>query len=165
MHYGEILPHRGRDAIGLIVFLAICLGTSAIGGIVTATSVDGWYQQLAKPSFNPPDWVFAPVWTTLFILMAIAGWRVWRSRANAARNVALALFGVQLALNLSWSFVFFGLKRIDLALIDIVVLLVAIAANAVLFWRIDRPSGLLFLPYAAWVGFAAVLNAALWQLN
>ncbi len=155
---------RGRDLLGLLVFMALCLVVSGLGGAVTATSVGTWYQALEKPGFNPPDWVFAPVWTTLYLLMAIAGWRVWRRRAAAGRR-ALAVFALQLALNLAWSFLFFGLQRIDLALAEIVILLFAILANMVVFWRIDRVAGALFVPYLLWVAYATLLTAALWRLN
>ncbi|NIR28387.1 MAG: tryptophan-rich sensory protein [Gammaproteobacteria bacterium] len=145
--------------------MALCFAVSGIGGGVTATSVDTWYQTLQKPSFNPPDWVFAPVWTALYLLMAIAGWRVWRRARAEPRQAALTLFGAQLGLNLAWSFLFFGFQRIGLALLDIVVLLLAIIITTVLFWRIDRLAGALFVPYALWVAYATVLNAALWSLN
>jgi tryptophan-rich sensory protein len=143
----------------------LCLAVSGIGGAITATSVDTWYQALEKPPFNPPDWVFAPVWTVLYILMGIAAWRVWRRRSVEATGRALAVFALQLGLNLAWSSLFFGLQRIDLALIEIVILLVAIITNTIMFWRIDRPSGVLFVPYAAWVTYATILNASLWRLN
>ena len=138
---------------------------SALAGAVTAKSVGTWYQSLRKPAFNPPDWVFAPVWTLLYLMIAVAGWRVWRVRGIAGTRVALAAYAVQLALNLSWSFVFFGARLIGPALAVIVALLAAILANAFLFWRIDRAAGALLVPYAAWVSFAALLNAALWRLN
>jgi tryptophan-rich sensory protein len=141
------------------------LGVSAIGGAITATSVGTWYQELEKPPFNPPDWVFAPVWPTLYIMMGIAGWRVWRRRGVRVRQKALVLFVAQLSLNLAWSFLFFGLQRVDLALIDIVILLLAIAANAIFFWRIDQVAGLFFAPYVLWIAYATVLNASLWLLN
>ena len=156
---------RRLDLFGLFVFVALCLLVSAAGGMVTATSVDTWYQALAKPSFNPPDWVFAPVWTTLYFLMGVSGWRIWRRRASRATRGALALFGLQLFLNFAWSVLFFGFQRIDLALIDIVVLFVAIVANMILFWRIERLATLLLVPYAAWVVFAIVLNVSIWLLN
>lgn len=155
----------GRDVLGLVLFVALCLLVSALGAAVTATSVGSWYQTLEKPLFNPPDWVFAPVWTALYLMMAVAGWRVWRESGPGPRRAALAAFGVQLALNLAWSFLFFGFQRIGLALVEIVVLLVAILATAVLFWRVDRWAGALFVPYALWVGYATALNAALWLLN
>ena len=156
---------RRLDLFGLLVFVTLCLLVSAAGGAVTATSVDTWYQTLAKPSFNPPDWVFAPVWTTLYFLMGVSGWRIWRRRASPATRVALALFGLQLFLNFAWSVLFFGLQRIELALIDIVILFVAIVANMILFWRIERLATLLLVPYAAWVVFAIVLNVSIWLLN
>lgn len=156
---------RKRDTVGFAVFLALCLAVSAIGGAATASSVGTWYQTLAKPSFNPPDWLFAPVWTTLYFIMAIAGWRVWRRDGLRGARWDLTLFGLQLALNLCWSIVFFGLRSIGGALVEIVVLLLAIVATTVVFWQRDRVAGMLFLPYAAWVAFAAVLNAALLRLN
>jgi tryptophan-rich sensory protein len=154
-----------RDIVGLVVFIALCLAFSGIGGAVTATSVGTWYQALHKSPLNPPDWVFAPVWTTLYVLMAIAGWRVWRHARSEARRRALAVFAVQLGLNLAWSFLFFGFQRIGLALLEIVILLLAIIANTILFWRIDRVAGVLFMPYVLWVVYATVLNTSLWLLN
>ena len=158
-------PKASRDILSLFTFIILCLAVSGIGGAITATSVDTWYQALKKPPFNPPDWVFAPVWTTLYILMGIAAWRVWRLRSFEVTGQAIAVFAVQLGLNLTWSFLFFGLQRIDLALVEIIVLLCAIITNTILFWRIDRLAGLLFVPYAAWVTYATVLNASLWLLN
>ena len=156
---------RRLDLFGLFVLVTLCLLVSAAGGAVTATSVDTWYKALAKPTFNPPDWVFAPVWTTLYFLMGVSGWRIWRRRASRATRGALALFGLQLFLNFAWSVLFFGFQRIDLALIDIVILFVAIVANMILFWRIERLATLLLVPYAAWVVFAIVLNVSIWLLN
>ena len=156
---------RTRDTVGFSVFLALCLAVSAIGGVATASSVGTWYRTLAKPPFNPPDWVFAPVWMALFFMMAIAGWRVWRRDGLRKARLALTLFALQLALNLAWSIVFFGLRSIGAALAEIVVLLLAILATTVVFWQRDRIAGMLFIPYAGWVAFATVLNAALWQLN
>jgi tryptophan-rich sensory protein len=156
---------RGQEALGLIAFLTVCLAVSAIGGLATASSVGDWYLTLNKPAFNPPSWVFAPVWTILYILMAVAGWRVWRSAGPAVRRWPLVVFGTQLALNLLWSFLFFGLQQIGLALLAILLLLIAISVNTVLFWRIDRMAGWFFVPYVLWVAFASVLNLALWLLN
>lgn len=156
---------RRQDAFGLVGFLLVCLIVSGIGGLVTASSVGGWYVTLNKPAFNPPDWVFAPVWTILYLLMAVAAWRVWRSTKKAARRAALSVFGAQLALNLLWSIFFFGFQQIGLALIEILLLLSTIALNTVLFWRIERLAGWLFVPYVLWVSYAAALNLALWLLN
>jgi tryptophan-rich sensory protein len=154
-----------RNVVALVCFLGACLAVSAIGGAITATSVGAWYQTLQKPAFKPPDGVFAPVWTALYVLIAIAGWLVWRHRQAEGRQTALATFAVQLGLNIAWSACFFGLQQIGLALVNIVILLAAITANMVLFWQIDRLAGLLFVPYLLWVAFATVLNAAIWLLN
>lgn len=155
----------GRDVLGLMAFLGLCLAVSGIGGAITATSVGTWYAALQKPPFNPPDWLFAPVWTTLYILMAVAAWRVWRYAGFRGNRKALSVFAVQLALNLAWSFIFFGLRQPGLALVEIVILLAVIIVNTVMFWRIDRWAGGLFLPYPLWVAFATALNASLWWLN
>ena len=158
-------PPLGRDVVGLIVFVGLCLAVSLAGGVATASSVSSWYPTLQKPPFNPPDWIFAPVWSVLYLCIAVAGWRVWRTAPLFAVGRALTTYGAQLGLNLAWSVLFFGLQRPDLALINIVVLFVVIVANAILFWRHDRWAGALLVPYAMWVAFAAVLNASIWMLN
>lgn len=155
---------RARAYAGLAVFVGINVAVSALGGWATSASVNTWYPTLVKPAFNPPDWIFAPVWSALYLMIAVAGWRVWRRGGGEAR-LALTVYAVQLALNLSWSFVFFGARLIGPALVVIAALLAAIVVNAALFWRLDRVAGALLVPYAAWVSFAAVLNAALWRLN
>lgn len=157
-HFG-----RYRDFLGLAAFLAICLGVMAIGGAVTATTVDTWYRTLAQPDFAPPDWVFGPVWAALYIMIAIAGWLVWR-RAGV-RGPAQSLFAVQLALNLAWSVLFFGMTWIGVALVEILILGIAIAATTRTFWSINRTAAMLFLPYLLWVGYAAALNGAIWVMN
>jgi translocator protein len=154
-----------RDVLSLLVFLALCFAVAAAGGAVTATSVHTWYQGLAKPPFNPPDWVFAPVWSALYVLIALAGWRLWRRRSAAAGGAALRWWGLQLGFNLSWSFVFFGARLPGAALADIVLLFGAIAVTILLAARADRAAAWLLAPYAAWVAFAAVLNASIWYLN
>lgn len=154
-----------RNIVGLCSFIAVCAAVSILGGLATANSVTDWYLTLNRPSFNPPGWVFGPVWTVLYLFIAVAGWRVWRGPPGEARRRALTLYGVQLALNLAWSFLFFGLQRPDLGLLDILALLAAISWTTVLFWRLDRLSGLLFMPYVLWVAFASVLNASIWWLN
>lgn len=159
------MTKKRKDILGLVAFLALCLVASGVGGAITATSVGGWYPTLHKPAFNPPDWVFAPVWTTLYVLMAVAGWRVWRRVGHRLNEAALKVFALQLGLNLAWSFIFFGLQQIALALVEIGFLLLSIIATAILFWRADRVAGLLFLPYIFWVALATVLNASLWLLN
>lgn len=154
-----------QDWLALAFFVLLCLAVSGIAGAVTSTTVGTWYQSLEKPTFNPPDWIFAPVWTVLYFFMAIAGWRVWRSPASAERWSALGAFAVQLALNLAWSFIFFGFQLVGAALLEIIALFLAILITTVRFWRIDRLAGALFAPYLAWVAYATLLNAALWILN
>jgi tryptophan-rich sensory protein len=121
-----------------------------------------WYESLAKPTWNPPNWVFGPAWTVLYIAIAVAGWLVWR--APAARGARLLWCG-QLVLNAAWSWLFFGLHRADLALADIAVMLLLILAFVVVCWRPNRRAALLFVPYALWVGFALSLNLAIVVLN
>lgn len=158
-------PTPGRGLPSLVAFLALCLAVSAIAGAITATSVHSWYPTLAKPAFTPPGWLFPPVWTTLYVLMAIAAWRIWRRRAGATASWALAAFALQLALNLAWSFLFFGLQMIGGALVEMGALLAAILWTGRLFAKIDRPAALLLVPYVLWVGFATVLTAAIWLNN
>lgn len=156
---------RAADLLGLGAFVALCLAISAIGAWITAQSVGTWYRTLQKPVFNPPDWVFAPVWTLLYLMIALAGWRVWRRVGLSGARAGMVAYSAQLALNLAWSFTFFGGRMVGVALVEIVLLLAVIGVNVVLFWRIDRPAGWLLVPYAVWVAFACVLNFALWRLN
>ena len=151
--------------IGLITFLALCLGTGGLGAIATTPEIDGWYTTLNKPAWNPPDSVFGPVWTTLFILMAFAAWLVWKQEGIQAAAVPMTLFGIQLVLNASWSWIFFGMHQPGWAFAEIVVLWLTIVATAVVFFRRSKPAGWLLMPYLAWVSFAAVLNFRIWQLN
>jgi len=154
-----------RSLLVLAGFVLLCLGVSALGGLATASSVGSWYQGLAKPPFNPPDWVFAPVWLTLYLMIAVAGWRVWRVAGFTAARGAFVWYAIQLSLNLTWSLLFFGARAPGAALVELLVLWVAIVANAVAFWRFDRFAALLLVPYAAWVGYAGLLNASIWWLN
>ena len=154
-----------RNAMALLGFLAAVFAVSVIGAAATATSVNSWYASLVKPPFNPPNWLFGPVWTVLYIIIALAAWRIWRSPENPARRLGLVLFAIQLALNLLWSILFFGLQQPGIALAEIGVLLAFIAATGHFFLRVDRLAGLMFLPYLLWVAFAAVLNLSIWMLN
>ena len=159
-------PFSSRASLlGLIGFLVVCLGVSWIAAWATSTSVGSWYPTLTKPDFTPPDGAFAPVWLTLYVLMALAGWRVWRKAGFAGAAVALTLFGVQLALNLLCPVLSFGLQRIGWALVDIGLLWLAIVATILAFRRIDGFAAVLLLPYLAWVSFAAVLSYEIWRLN
>ncbi len=156
---------RVRDYGALAVFVAICLAIAALGGLATATSVETWYPSLVKPVFNPPNRLFGPVWTVLYLMVAIAGWRVWRCGGSPVQRRAMLAYAIQLLLNLIWSILFFGLRLIGVAFVEIIALLTAIVVTTLLFWRVDRFAGLLFVPYAAWVAFATVLNGAIWRLN
>ena len=140
----------------------LCFGAATFGAIFAPGE---WYAQLRKPSWNPPSWLFGPVWTALYTMMAISAWLVWRRGGFAANARSLGLFAVQLVFNALWSWLFFGLKNPALALIDIVLLWVAIAATLAAFYRVHRVAGWLLVPYLAWVSFATVLNATLWLLN
>jgi translocator protein len=145
-----------RSALALVAFLVLCFGAAWIG---LQLEPGAWYQELQKPSWNPP------AWGLLYLMMAVAGWLVWRERGRKAVRLALAFFVLQLALNAAWSWLFFGLNRPDLAFVEIVVLWLAILATAARFWRVRRAAGVLLLPYLAWVGFAGVLNLVLWRMN
>ncbi len=147
---------------GLGGWIAACFTAAAVGSLFPPGA---WYAQLDKPPFNPPSWIFAPVWTALYLGMAVAAWLVWRRGGFAGAPVALGLFVAQLLLNGAWSWLFFGLHRPGLALAEILVLWALIAATLVAFWAQSRAAGLLFVPYLAWVSFASVLNVALWRLN
>jgi len=157
--------NRLVDLIVLAFFVALCLVIGALGASVVATSVDTWYADLAKPPFTPPDRLFGPVWTILYVLMAIAAWRVWRAADRDTRRGPLTLFALQLALTLGWTVVFFGLQKIGAAVATIVVLDVGVVVTTLAFRSIDRWAGLLMVPYLAWVVFATVLTIAIWRLN
>lgn len=156
---------RTRSVLGLAGFVGGCLAVSAVGGAITASSVGTWYPTLAKPSFTPPDWLFPPVWITLFVLMGVAAWRVWQRAGWTESRPALGVFALQVLLNLAWSLLFFGVQWVGAALAEILVLLAAILWTATRFARIDQTAALLLVPYALWVGFAAVLTAAIWLNN
>jgi translocator protein len=157
--------NRLIDLLALALFVALCLGIGALGASVVDASVDSWYADLTKPFFTPPNAVFGPVWTVLYVLMAVAAWRVWRAGDRDTRRGPLTLFALQLALNLGWTVVFFGLQKIGAAVATIVVLDVGVVVTTLAFRTIDRMAALLMLPYLVWVIFATVLNIALWRLN
>lgn len=154
-----------RDIATLVLFVGLCLLVGALGGWVTAAGVKDWYPMLAKPSFNPPNWVFGPVWTILYGMMGIAAWRVWRKARRDRARGPLALFALQLALNLGWSVAFFGLHAIGAAVVVILTLEAAIVGTMLMFRRIDGLAAALLLPYTLWVAFATVLNVSIWRLN
>jgi len=152
----------GPSLRGLVGWLALCYGAAVLGGLATPGE---WYESLSRPSWTPPNAVFGPVWTVLYGMMALAAWLVWKEKGFTGARVALTLFAVQLALNVGWSWIFFGLRSPGAAFAEIVLLWGAIALTMVAFWRIHRAAAILLAPYLAWVGFAAVLNFEIWRLN
>lgn len=150
----------------LIVTLIVCQGAGVIGSFFTGPAISTWYAEIQKPSFNPPNWVFAPVWIALFFLMGVSAYLILK-RGIWKKNVflALAIFGAQLGLNVFWSYLFFGLHSPLYALIEILILWLFILLTIVKFYKISRVAAFLLLPYILWVSFAAVLNFAIYRLN
>ncbi len=155
-------PSRMRGLAALVGWLILTYSAALTGMLV---QVDGWYAALAKPAWNPPNWVFGPVWTLLYGMMAVAAWLVWQRGGWRAQRRPLGLYLLQWLLNAAWTPLFFGLHRPDLAFVAIVALLAAIMATIVVFLRIRPAAGLLLAPYALWVAFAALLNFSIWQMN
>ncbi len=158
----ENARRRWRSLLG---WLVVCYGVSAAGGLMTAQAVATWYQGLTKAALNPPDWVFGPVWTLLYGLMAVSAWLVWVRPRSVARRQAILWFCAQLAVNLMWSFVFFGAQMLGLAVVDIALLWALIAVTMWFFFRQSRVAGWLLVPYLVWVTFAGYLNWAVWVMN
>jgi len=156
----------GKDIIKLVVSVVVCLAAGAIGSVFTRSSIPTWYATLVKPAFSPPNWLFAPVWTLLYILMGVAAFLVWRKGLeNRKVRIELIVFLIQLVLNVFWSVVFFGLESPFYGLMVISILWVAILVTAVMFFKISRVASVLLWPYLAWVSFAAILNSSIWLLN
>lgn len=167
---------RGRDIGTLFAWTLVCQVTGAIGAVFTSASVTTWCARIQKPAWTPPSWIFGPVWITLYTLMAIAAWMIWRTgktrplehndaAAARRRRIALGAFGVQLLLNGLWSPLFFGLRSPLLGLIDISLLILALAATITLFASVSRTAAGLLAPYLAWILFAGALNLRIWRLN
>ena len=154
------------SVLRFVVAVSLPLLIGGVSGMATARGVQDWYPTLVKPSFNPPSWVFGPVWTLLYIMMGIAAYLVWQKGLDAEGvRAALALFALQLILNGAWSILFFGMQSPGLAFVEILVLWLFIALTLFFFWRVSPLAGLLLLPYQLWVTFAAVLNGSIWFLN
>ena len=149
----------------LLVSIALPLGVGAIAGMFTAQSVPEWYAALNRPSFNPPNWIFGPVWTTLYILMGISFFLVWKQDASKERNQAILIFSLQLLLNFAWSFIFFYFHMIGFALVEIILLWVSIIIMLVLFYKAKPVASYINIPYLLWVTFATILNAGYYFLN
>ncbi len=157
---------KSRTILSAAVALAIPLSMGVLGAVATRSSISSWYRRLDKPSWNPPDWVFGPVWTLLYLAMGLASWRIWR-RGTGNRQVqgALFVYGVQLVLNLLWSVIFFGLRRAGWAAAEIGALWAMILQTVRRFYRLDPVAGLLLVPYQLWTTFAGALNLAVWRMN
>jgi benzodiazapine receptor len=153
------------DLLALGISIGICFSAAGLGSMWTFPSLPNWYAELNKPSWNPPNSVFGPVWTTLYTLMALAAWLVWRERKTSAVAWPLILFAGQLILNALWSGIFFALHQPGWAFAEVLVLWLMILATSISFWRVRRAASLMLVPYLAWVAFAAVLNGAIWRLN
>lgn len=156
---------EGVNWIALLASVVVCELAGIVPSLLTADQVATWYPTLAKPAFTPPSWLFGPVWTTLYLLMGVALYLVWRSDRGRARRAALAVFGVQLVLNAAWTMVFFGAQAILGGLVVVLALLAAILATVAAFARVDRRAAALLVPYLLWVGFATALNYEIWRLN
>jgi len=156
---------RWKHWLALVAFAALCFAAAAFGAVLTTGAVRTWYAEVQKPAWSPPDRVFGPVWTALYLMMACAAWLVWLKAGLSGGRVPLTLFLVQLVLNAAWSPVFFGLRSFGGAFALIVVLWLAIVATVVAFARVSRPAAWLLVPYLAWVSFAACLNYSIWRLN
>jgi translocator protein len=160
-HESESLRPPPRNAgLALALFLALVIGGGLAIGFFTRPGE--WYAALAKPAFNPPNWIFAPVWSLLYVFIAVAGWRVWRAGPS---SMAMKVWWVQLALNFLWSPAFFAAHQVAAALVIVLSMLTAIVTFIVMAWKVDRVAAMLFIPYAAWVSFASTLNGAILVLN
>ena len=154
-----------RELSSLAVSITICFSAAWLGSRMTTPSIPGWYAALRKPTWSPPNWLFAPVWSFLYLSMAVAAWLVWQKSAIAGTRPALLLFAIQLALNVAWSGFFFALHRPGAAFAEVVLLWISILATACLFWPVSRAASWLMAPYLLWVSFAAALNYCVWKLN
>ena len=149
----------------LLVSLALPLGLGVIAGLFTSASVPEWYATLNRPSFSPPNWLFGPVWTVLYILLGFSFFLIWKQTVSKERNIAIFVFIIQLVLNFAWSFIFFYFNLIGFALIEIILLWISIIIMIVVFYKIKPIAGYINIPYFLWVTFATILNASYYFLN
>jgi tryptophan-rich sensory protein len=164
--YQLIINSDKKNILWLFFFISLCLiFGNGLGGYFTFISVETWYQTLNKPSFNPPDWVFGPVWTTLYILMGISVWLVWKREPSTDRTIGIRIFWVQLFFNILWTYIFFGIQKVGLSFLEIIFLIFLIFSNVIYFLKIDKIAGYLLIPYLIWVLYASVLTYNIWILN
>ncbi|MCH5585677.1 tryptophan-rich sensory protein [Shimazuella sp. AN120528] len=159
------MKERRHAILSFSVFLSICFSVALIGALMTEIGENSWFTGLQKPTFQPPNWIFGPVWTVLYILIAISGWLVYIQERTPIRKFVLQVYAAQLILNLLWTFLFFGLHSLILSLVDIFILVFTIFYYIVISRNLSKWAALLFVPYAIWVTFAALLNLSLWMLN
>ncbi len=152
---------------GLKIFISLvaCFGIGSLGGIFTIAEIPNWYAGLVKPSFNPPNWLFGPVWSALYLMMGYAFFLVWKQPVSSQRNRALTLFIIQFVLNFCWSIIFFKMHFLGWALVEIILMWVAILLTILKFGKLSSTAAWLLVPYISWVSFATILNAAIWYLN
>jgi tryptophan-rich sensory protein len=160
--YACSIPMNQGSILGLCGFLAVCFVAACSGAFFRPGE---WYERLAKPWWNPPNWLFPPAWSVLYLTIAVSGWLVWRKAGFAGASFALGVYGVSLLINAAWSACFFGLRRTDLALVDVILLWLSILATILVFCPLDQDAALLLLPYLAWVSFAGLLNFTIWRMN
>lgn len=153
------------NIVKLVISLIITVGLGSLGGIFTISEIPNWYAGLQKPSFNPPNWLFGPVWTLLYTLMGISVYLIWKQPVSTERNTGLILFVVQFVLNFCWSIIFFKQHQLGWALVEIMIMWVFILLTIIWFGKISSTASWLLVPYISWVSFAALLNAAIWKLN
>jgi len=155
-----------KDISRLVLAIFVCQLAGVVGSVFTRPAISSWYATLRKPTFTPPNWLFAPVWTMLFLLMGISAYLIWREGlANREVKIALVIFGTQLVLNTLWSFFFFKLQSPLYGFVEIVILWFAILFTIIYFFKVSRAASFLLLPYVFWVSFAAILNFYIWRLN
>ena len=156
---------RPRAVLALVGWLVLCLAVGGVSSTFNVHAIPTWYKTLVKPPLNPPNWVFPVVWSTLYVLMAVAVWLIWKTRPSACRISGMRLFLAQLLFNFLWSWIFFGQHQIAAAVADIVLLWIAILLSILTFKKMSHTAAWLMVPYLAWVTFAAYLNIAIWRLN
>ena len=167
LHMDEKTPTRSNVVIvvGLVVSILVCFSAGAIGGLATTSSVNGWYAEINKPTWNPPGWIFGPVWSALYLMMGVSAWLVWKDSSTGNSKTALGFFAFHLLLNVLWSIVFFGMRQPGWAVWEIFVLWFSIIITMVLFFRHSKLAAGLLVPYWLWVSFATFLNYTIWTLN
>ncbi|MEW4562478.1 TspO/MBR family protein [Bremerella sp. JC770] len=154
-----------QSALGLVGWIVLCFTAAGVGSSFTMPQIETWYAELEKPFFNPPNWVFGPVWSVLYLMMAVAVWLVWKNAGWVNAPHSLGMWCFQLLLNTTWSVLFFGLESPVLAAVEITVLWISILITTIAFWRHDRLAAILMMPYLAWVSYAAALNYTIAALN